>query len=467
MPNPLSGHTDAVLTNTIDGLRDGDHILSASITNPYEGVHGNGILLQSDGNAAHADRNTPEKLPGAVTVSGTDVTIQGGFCVLDGLVYSFANGPGNQLTFGLNASGGTGQNGYKHDRTNGGSVALESGQEVLYTIYICADGDTSGTGGGATGHICYMQGTPVTTSIASYADSSSDYLSDPHNDTLSNMQSVVLAVVRATYNAGGGSDKIALAEGNDKRHFLNGGPMYLHPMKAVTTAASVDSVTDLNNLHGGGDGVGSLADSDCDFGALWLSHDAVTGGQNLYFSAKQAGAVTALAIVTGSAGSGYSAGSGVATSVGAGPGSGCTVTYTVNSGAINAITAVAAGGTNYQVGDILTVSGGGGNAKLIVTATGGGRHTWRLGPSKVNALTTGSAQTFTFDGFDIWLINASGNLNLNPSGTFPPGHTVEVTHTGGSNTITFDSSGIGVAITNGKYGRFVYTGSAWVKQVVV
>ena len=38
--NPLSGHT----AGSNDGLRDGDHILSPSLTNLYEGVHGNGIL---------------------------------------------------------------------------------------------------------------------------------------------------------------------------------------------------------------------------------------------------------------------------------------------------------------------------------------------------------------------------------------------------------------------------------------
>ena len=43
--NPLSGHTAANTTDTVDGLRDGDHILSPSFTNAYEGIHGNGIIL--------------------------------------------------------------------------------------------------------------------------------------------------------------------------------------------------------------------------------------------------------------------------------------------------------------------------------------------------------------------------------------------------------------------------------------
>ena len=89
------------------------------------------------------------------------------------------------------------------------------------------------------------------------------------------------------------------------------------------------------------------------------------------------------------------------------------------------------------------------------------RHTWRMGPNEVNTLTTGAAQTFTFDGANIWLINPSGSLNLNPSGIFGPGTIIEVRHTGAGNTITFDSGGIATAITTGKYSRFVYNGTIW------
>ena len=64
-------------------------------------------------------------------------------------------------------------------------------------------------------------------------------------------------------------------------------------------------------------------------------------------------------------GSGYSAGTAATTG---GTGTGCTVTYTVAAGAINAITAIPTGGTGYTVGDVLTVAGGGGNATITVTA---------------------------------------------------------------------------------------------------
>ena len=45
MVNPKSGHTRAESgTANAEGLRDGDGILSPSLTNPYEAFHGNGIL---------------------------------------------------------------------------------------------------------------------------------------------------------------------------------------------------------------------------------------------------------------------------------------------------------------------------------------------------------------------------------------------------------------------------------------
>ena len=56
--NPVSGHTSsnhtadsgAVIGATApDGLRDGDHILSSTLTNFVESHHGNGILLLEAG----------------------------------------------------------------------------------------------------------------------------------------------------------------------------------------------------------------------------------------------------------------------------------------------------------------------------------------------------------------------------------------------------------------------------------
>tara|TARA_R100000742_G_C4279504_1_gene104262 strand:+ start:621 stop:5102 length:4482 start_codon:yes stop_codon:yes gene_type:complete len=76
------------------------------------------------------------------------------------------------------------------------------------------------------------------------------------------------------------------------------------------------------------------------------------------------GAVYKLAVMVG--GSGYSNGTGVATT---GTGAGLTVNTTTSAGAITAAV-VNAPGSNYTIGDEITVSGGGGNAKLRVVQLG-------------------------------------------------------------------------------------------------
>ena len=372
--NPLSGHTAANTTDTLDGLRAGDHILSPSFTNAYEGIHGNGIILLEDGAANDSDRNAPEALPGACARTDADtVTIQGGHCVLDGVVYSFGGGPG--ATYALNITN-AGNN------VRGSSAALHATtpQEVLYTIYVCADDG----GGSATANICYMQGTIITLSAASYADSPSLYLRNPHSAALTNMQAVVLGVVRANNGAGStGPDNIDILEVNDKRHFLNGGPFFMHPMKLESGPGSpVDSAADIDNLHGGGQEDGDFAAST--LGGLWLSQNSA-GDQTLFFSGKD--------------------------------GAGTRFTRPVDT-----------------MGDVEVIS-------------------------------TSANQTFTHNGKRIWIITAGAGVNLNPSGTFYEGYTVEVRAI--TNTVTFDSTALNQAVAAGRYARFVYTGSAWVKVVMV
>tara|TARA_R100001082_G_C4354964_1_gene156394 strand:+ start:81 stop:1265 length:1185 start_codon:yes stop_codon:yes gene_type:complete len=391
MANPLSGHTNHNITGGVDGLGDGDHILSPSLTNLYEGIHGNGIILQNDGAAADANRGTPIDLPGAViqyTAGGgapyEGVTIKGGFCVLDGVVYKFANGPGGTLNIVFDSIAGP----IANDRTGntstgGGGAALTAGKECLYTIYVTADNG----GGSATAHVCYMQSSVITVASDSYADGATDYLSDPHGDgALNNQQSVVLAVVRAEYHSGSaGTDKANVIEVNDKRHFLNGGPYYFHPLKLESGSGPVDSATDLDALHGGGDEAGAFTASDSDLGALWLTQNA-NNVQSIYFSGLRA--------------------------------------------------------ANDRF------------ARPIDT----------LGD--VEVISTSGPQTFKFNGKRIWIITAGAGLNLNPSGNFEEGYTVEVQAIG--NTVTFDSAGTcNQAVAAGRYARFVYTGSAWVKVFMV
>ncbi len=100
---------------------------------------------------------------------------------------------------------------------------------------------------------------------------------------------------------------------------------------------------------------------------------------------------------------------------------------------------------------------------------GGARRTHRLGPNKISVLNT--AQTVRFDGPNIFNATpASGDINITPSGTFPPSHMI-IVNNAQSNThkVIFDPNGLSNGgATAGDVGPsssaiFVYTGSAWVK----
>tara|TARA_R100001163_G_scaffold2508_6_gene3867 strand:+ start:495 stop:1067 length:573 start_codon:yes stop_codon:yes gene_type:complete len=71
----------------------------------------------------------------------------------------------------------------------------------------------------------------------------------------------------------------------------------------------------------------------------------------------------ALTITTG--GSGYTTATDVATT--GGSGSGLKVSFTAVAGAVTAISAITVTGSKYAVGDVVTISGGGGNATLTIT----------------------------------------------------------------------------------------------------
>ena len=367
--NPVSGHTasnhtadsGAVIGATApDGLRDGDHILSPTLTNFVESHHGNGVLLLEDG-AYGSTRNDPDSLPGAVDVhqstnSNYTLTVKGGHAILDGGLYSFANGYSGASPSSMSIVLGDA------DYTPGGSVsgtALSSGQEVLYTIFLTSDGGTHG--GNSALHVRYEQGTPITTATNAYPNSPSGHLTEP-DSSLSNKQSVVLASVRAIYQASsGGSHNIKITEINDKRVFIRPSvPQLFAPMTGGTVANTasgnaIDSANDLDGLHGTGTQSGDLVASD--LGALWMSHSTATAtDQMLYFSAKQ----------------------------------------------------------------------------------GGTRSTFRIAPNKVESSSPSSNETFTFDDSNYFILTPSAAVDLNPSGTFPPGHTVLVSNRSSSYAVDFD-----------------------------
>jgi hypothetical protein len=388
MVNPLSGHTRAESgTTNAEGLRDGDVILSPSLTNPYEGFHGNGILRQEDGAYSAATRNSVgSSTSGNVSVGGSqgEIVVAGGHVIIDGTIYQFAGGTGATHSFIV----GTDTN-YSGTLTS----VPSTDQDVLVVVYL----DSTNT----KQHLKYEMGTSVAPTTGTPL-APTQFLSDPGRQggtpgTGNNQQHVVLAVVRYTMTGSAANTTASLSTGasvevHDRRMFTRPSPLFLNHMTKgaignVTNTNAIDGTNQhtLNTLFSGieaGDFVASP------FGAIWQSHSPA-GHSVLYYSARRE-----------------------------------------------------IGGTPA-------------------------RATWRLAPNEVKVLTTSSSQTFKFDGPNIWVITTSGALNLNPSGTFPHGHILEMRNeTGGSGTVTFDSSGIAVAVVVGKYGRFVYDGAAWKKLVV-
>tara|TARA_R100001163_G_scaffold25194_1_gene20726 strand:- start:3788 stop:6619 length:2832 start_codon:yes stop_codon:yes gene_type:complete len=291
--NPLSGHTAANYNTAYsanqgratDGLRDGDQILSASFTNLLEGVHGNGVLMLEGGAVSGTNRNNPDFLPGAVSkgASAHQIKIQGGYVILDGSMYKFANGydgtAPDEMTIELTdhkSDGGTGTTSTDNESKIGTVAALTSGKECLFTIFLSSETDSD------VKHVRFEQSTVVTTGTGVYPSSPNTYLIDSDSGNALK-DTVVLATVRAVFNGSANAANdlaITITEINDKRVFLKPSPMFITPLtKGVPTnkdsANSVNSHTDLDAFHTeAGDFTASP------FGAIWMSHstDKVTAG---------------------------------------------------------------------------------------------------------------------------------------------------------------------------------------------
>jgi hypothetical protein len=287
--NPLSGHTNANMSlsgsaSAVDKLIDGSHILSPSITNLYEGVHGNGILLLQDTASGDSNRSVPEDLPGVVEqqTNAYTVRITGGHCVIDGVVYKFANGEGSHVDMALTNS----------DGKTGSPATLSSGQEALCVVYVASDGS------GASKNVFWEMGTPVTTASDTYPSAPVSFLNAP-NASLTVKQSVVLAVLRVVY-ASGGDYNISISESNDKRVFLRPSPIYFTPVTtgAVGATTAVDVHTELDALHTGAAQTADFTAST--LGGMWQSFgdqiSSTTAGDNdkdvLYYSATHAARFT-------------------------------------------------------------------------------------------------------------------------------------------------------------------------------
>lgn len=278
--NPLSGHSNHNLAGmlgsavAVDGLADGDHIISPTLTNYLEGIHGNGIILEEDTAIGASTRNLPEDLPGIceqVSPNAYTVRVTGGISILDGTVYHFAGGTGSSVNVDI-------QNTSNHKR--GTTAALAVGEEALVVVYISSDG-------GFPSHIYWEMGTPVATASNTYPSAPTGFLNEPNN-ALTVKQSVVLSVLRCVYSAGSGDLNISITESNDKRVFVRPNPMYLTPVTTgiVGATTAVANHVDLDAIHGGGDEQGNLTITG--LGAIWQSYDS-TGNQVLIYSARDSG----------------------------------------------------------------------------------------------------------------------------------------------------------------------------------
>lgn len=219
--NPTSGHTNHNLTvataTNVDGLGDGDHILSPTLTNMVEGIHGNGVIMYDDTSGGEGDRNIPANIPGAVNyASGTTFTVKGGYAVLDGIMYEFAGGVGATTTYTLNTSSAS---------AAGSPTALTSGKEALVVVYVSADNTST------VKNIYWELGTATTAGTNSYPATPTSFLNTPTatgSSALANTQTVVLAVLRVAFASGGDDLKLVITEVNDKRVFIRPSPMYFH-----------------------------------------------------------------------------------------------------------------------------------------------------------------------------------------------------------------------------------------------
>ena len=392
MTNPKAGHTSASgMTNNSQGLRDGDGLTSPSLTNLYEGLHGNGILRLGDGAKGDSLRNSIiANTPGFIETTATqgELKVYGGYCVLDGVLYKFANGPGSHETFVIGTTGG----GANHSGDLPSVPADNS--DVFVVVYLVGRNTPEA-------HLMYEMGTPAAPSTGTPLIPNR-FLSNPSitSNTDLNHQTSVLAVLRYSMTGGAGSVTSSLSTSptiNDRRAFIRQSPVYLTPM----TKGSIGNV-DAANIVTSPDGFfpspenGDLAGST--FGAIWQSHrDDVAGNQHAAI---------------------YAA-----------------IPRNLNTTPV----------TNTHI----------------------------LGPDRLEVITTSGNVTFEFNEGNVWVVTTDNNRTINPTGTFPIGHIVEIYHASGAHNLHFDSTSGGhsasptnVNIPLGSFGRFIYDGTNW-KQLLV
>ena len=450
MTNPNAGHTYAQLTWGVDGLRDGDVITSPTFTNLVHGVHGDGIIRLQDTTYGMTSRNeVMTQSPGhVVRASPYTITIKGGYCVLDGMLYSFGNGPAGTVTLSI-----------ENSQAYCTSTPLDTDQECLYTVYLVSSSSASHS----SARIRIAGGTPTLTASGLYGTSPDGQNVDPiPSYSQVNGHSIVLATIRAVFQAGtGGADNVGIVEINDKRVFLRTSPDYITPITSVDDATAADATTINRTYRNGINSDTDLASAfgvsaeNSDFGtapssnridvaALWVSH------QNWKASAADATDPA----VPGSSDPNY----------GLGPGGGYDSTTATYADA-------------QTPTDVLYFSGQG-NAKQSLTA-GGTMTTVRLGSKGVDkfqlTVSGNKAWPVTSHGDQVFITDCttapsgSNFLTYTPTGEFPEGHMIWIQNTNGSHdNIRFNATGISnQVIEAGKTAQYVYDGTTWYRLMYV
>ena len=252
------------------GLRDGDGLTSPSLTNLYEGLHGNGILRLGDGARGDSLRNSVvANTPGYLQIGAAqgEVKVYGGYCVLDGVLYQFANGPGSYETFIVGTTGA----GANH---SGDLPSVPGSNSDVYVVVYLVGRNTP------EAHVMYEMGTPAAPSSGTPLIPNR-FLSTPSisGNTDLNHQTTVLGVIRYSM-AGGSANVTASLSGpviHDRRTFLRNSPLYLTPM----TKGGIGDVAASNALTNPDAFFSSPEDGDLTgstFGAIWQTHREDTAG---------------------------------------------------------------------------------------------------------------------------------------------------------------------------------------------
>ena len=413
MVDALGGHTAAQNTLGAEGLRDGDALSSTTLSNLLQGLRGNGIIRLQD-TAYGSTRNAVNNQPGAVVRNTTHtLNVQGGYVVLDGVLYEFGGGPGGSVTVTI----GSGNLGVT------GTPLAASGEQSMYVVYLASQG------GMARIHV--DGGSPVQTSTGLYPQLPSQFLIDyDTGGSILNDQVVALATLRCSFNAGGGTHKIDVQEVNDKRIFTRSNPIYMTPLSSGTIVTDGSELSQISK--GAAEGINTAAQ----LNALFSGNEAGVLGNNTNGSTKID--VGALWMSTGRSG----------TSLGYGPGDGVDR-------------------SSNRMNDDLFFAGQNNNETGVIT-----KRLFTEGVAAPTGALSTASYTISSHG-DKWFIFAPANgatITLNPekSGStylFPEGHVIEVCNSAAANggNIVFDSTGLNTTLLPDQRATFIFEGSTWLR----